>query len=247
MPPDSINLQDLTVVLPTRNEAANIRPFLDSIPPAVSLVVVDASDDATPAIIEEERPERTTVLRRPGGIALARQLGAEAASTTWLIFTDADVEFPFGYFETLCLAGRCDAFYGPKLSLTEYTGYYRFIAHGQQLCHWCGIPAATGSNMCIRREALLAVGGFDPCLPCNEDSEVMWRLKRSGFNVTYMPELAVYARDHRRLHRGVIRKTMHSVARCVLLYTDLMPSRWRTSDWGYWGPEKQREEPPSAF
>jgi glycosyltransferase involved in cell wall biosynthesis len=241
-----IQQSDLTVVLPTRNEAGNIRSFLDSIPPAVSLVVVDASDDATPAIIEELRPHRTTILRRPGGISFARQLGSEAASSEWLIFTDADVEFPPGYFDTLCLKGDCDALYGPKLSQAEYSGYYHLIALGQRLCHWSGIPAATGSNMCIRRDALLAVGGFDTDLPCNEDSEVVWRLKRNGYNVKYAAELAVYARDHRRLHRGVIRKTAHSLTRCALLYTDLLPSRWRTSDWGYWNPvqhDSQHENP----
>jgi len=27
---------------------------------------------------------------------------------------------------------------------------------------------------------------------------------------------------------------MHSLARCILLYTNLMPQKYRSYDWGYW-------------
>jgi hypothetical protein len=51
--------------------------------------------------------------------------------------------------------------------------------------------------------------------------------------------LIVYARDHRRLERGLLGKTAHSMARCALLYADLMPSTWREADWGYWNTVKR--------
>jgi hypothetical protein len=37
------------------------------------------------------------------------------------------------------------------------------------------------------------------------------------------------------LHRGVVAKTAHTLARCALLRTGLMPRRWRSHAWGYWG------------
>jgi hypothetical protein len=40
--------------------------------------------------------------------------------------------------------------------------------------------------------------------------------------------------DHRHLHKGAARKTLHSLARCALLYLNVMPDRWQESDWGYW-------------
>jgi hypothetical protein len=52
--------------------------------------------------------------------------------------------------------------------------------------------------------------------------------------VAFAPGLVVYARDHRRLQRGTLRKTVHSIARCSLLYFNLMPDRCRSRDWGYW-------------
>ncbi len=86
-------LEEITIVLPTRNEAVNIPDFLGSLPPAVPLVVVDASDDETPKLIQSLRPHNTTLIYHPGNVTVARQLGAEAATTNWLLFTDADVAF----------------------------------------------------------------------------------------------------------------------------------------------------------
>ena len=40
-------LEQLTIIVPTRNEAANIEAFLDSIPAATELIVVDKSTDGT--------------------------------------------------------------------------------------------------------------------------------------------------------------------------------------------------------
>jgi glycosyltransferase involved in cell wall biosynthesis len=227
-------LADITLILPTRDEARNIAGFLASVPADLHLIVVDASRDETPDVIERARPERTLVLREPGSVTEARQRGADLARTPWLLFSDADVVFAPGYFERLTAVDGCSACYGPKLSEDHFRGYYRGIALGQALCHACGIPAASGSNLLMRREALASVGGFDLRLTCNEDSEVVWRLRRAGHTVAFRSDLVVYARDHRRVEAGRMRKTLHSWARCALLYTHLMPRRYRSADWGYW-------------
>jgi glycosyltransferase involved in cell wall biosynthesis len=236
-----MKLKDITVIVPTRNEAHNMPTFLGSLPEEVSLVVVDASDDSTPQIIGRLRPRRSTVVRQdPGTIAEARQLGADFSATAWLVFADADISFHSQYFSRLCRRDGWDAVYGPKQSHREFTRYYRWFAHGQHLSHWLGIPAASGSNLALRRDALNAVGGFDPELVCNEDSELIWRIKRAGFAVRYDPNLIVYANDHRRLYRGLWRKSLHSIIRCALLFFNAMPSRWRGSDWGYWSSAEKR-------
>jgi GT2 family glycosyltransferase len=182
------------------------------------------------------------VIRRPCSIAEARQAGAEFARSPWLVFTDADVIFAPDYFAQLQrnTQAAADALYGPKLSLNHHARYDRWFACAQCWSHRLGVPAASGSNLVIRRSALMAVGGFDLRLRCNEDSEVAWRLKRQGCCVAFDPALVVYARDHRRLRRGVVGKTLHSATRCALLYLNLMPVRWRGGDWGYWRPDRGR-------
>jgi len=229
-----MRLADITLVLPTRDEAHNIHAFLDSLPPELPLIVVDASRDATPDLIEQLRPDHTLVLREPGTVTEARQRGAALAKTPWLLFSDADVVFAPAYFDRLGeLSPNC-VYYGPKLSRDRYRFYYRGIARGQGLCQACGIPAASGSNLLMPRAALAAVGGFDLRLSCNEDSEVVWRLQRAGYGARFRRDLQVFATDHRRIERGRARKTMHSLARCILLYTNLMPQKYRSYDWGYW-------------
>src|SRR5262249_9430006 len=159
-----------------------------------------------------------TVLSLEGNVAAARQAGAEAAHTPWLVYTDADVVFAPDYFERLIRYAPDGALYGPKLSRDAFTGYYRWFARGQRLLPWLGVPGASGSNLVVRRQALCAVGGFDRHLICTEDSELAWRLKRRGFGVAWAGDLVVYARDHRRLRRGVGRKLAHSTLRGTLLY-----------------------------
>jgi glycosyltransferase involved in cell wall biosynthesis len=65
-------LPELTIIAPTRNEVHNIGPFLASIPPQLSLIVVDDSDDETPRLIAKLRPHKTRVLRERYGVSAAR-------------------------------------------------------------------------------------------------------------------------------------------------------------------------------
>ncbi|BCX05382.1 MAG: hypothetical protein KatS3mg053_3320 [Candidatus Roseilinea sp.] len=233
-----MQVEDLTIILPTRNERYNIRAFLASLPDEAQLIVVDASDDETPQLVHDIRPRRTTIIQQPCNVVAARQIGAEAANTTWLLFTDADVIFSLTYFGDLARLDASDphlgAIYGAKKACDRFIPYHRWFTRAQGFFAALGIPAATGSNLLINRAAFCDVGGFDLRLTCNEDSEIVWRIKRRGYRTMFAPGLVVYARDHRRLERGVMRKVVHSSLRCFLLYFNLLPSRWRGRDWGYW-------------
>jgi len=242
-----MQLSDITVVLPTLNEEKNIRNFLASLPNACHLILVDAGDDKTAEIVAQHRlPEFTQVLRLKSTISEARQIGAGLAKTEWLLFTDADVVLAPAYFHALSKYAEFDCIYGAKLSHTRFRRYYHWFAYGQRLSHKIGIPAASGSNLLVRRSIVTDVGGFDPELICNEDSELVWRIKRAGYRIAFAPDTPVYATDHRRLEKGTLRKTFHSVFRCSLLYCDLIPARWRKLDWGYWSHAQQGESSASA-
>lgn len=84
-----MRIEDLTIILPTRNERNNIRAFLASLPEDAQLIVVDASNDETPQLVRDIRPRNTTIIQQPCNVVAARQIGAEAANTPWLLFTDA--------------------------------------------------------------------------------------------------------------------------------------------------------------
>lgn len=231
----------VTIVVPTRDEERNVPGFLDSIPAGIPLIAVDASVDDTPRLIRTLRPRGTRIVRHPGGIALARDIGARSVRTPWILFTDVDIAFAPEYFDRLAehirrSDGGCgaDCWYGPKLSADLFRGYYARFSRGQALLDRLGVPAASGSNMLVRRAAYRAVGGFDTELPCNEDSELGWRLARAGRRVRFARDLVVFARDHRRISDGRWRKSVHTALRCSLLYSRILPRSLRTHDWGYW-------------
>lgn len=230
-------MNNISVVVPTRNEVQNIQAFLDSLHAAVELVVVDKSEDGTDALIRQVRPANTQIIRSDVRITQARQLGAEAAQGEWLIFSDADIAFAPNYFDLLAQYPCKEAFFGPKHATAERPRYSRFFTASQWGLYQFGVPAASGSNMGMHHTVFKEVGGFRLDLPVNEDTELMMRLHHAGFRVDYRHDLAVYSLDDRRLDQGMIRKTLHSLIRCVLLLINLrlpLPHTWLTSDWGYW-------------
>lgn len=237
-------LERVSVIIPTRNEAARIGGLLASLPAEVELIVVDASDDATADVVRALRPHATRVIRAHAGIAEARQIGAQVARGEWLLFTDADVAFTPLYFAQMHHYLAYDGFYGPKFATHRHPTYDAIFNGGQRLCHQIGFPAASGSNMVVRKQVLFEAGGFRLDLPVNEDTELFLRMAYLGYQIAYAPDLTVHSLDDRRLDRGATRKLLHSAVRSTLIALDLrvaLPSRLLRHDWGYWEP--RRPEP----
>ena len=262
----------ISVIVPTKNERQNLPRFLATIPPDVELVLCDASNDGTPELALTLRPAGTIVVPAPGSIAAARQAGAEVSSGDLLVFADADVELDPGYVARLrtlmdprykhpspshegyLSTGRegllWEAVCGPKLSRDTYARYYQLVAQSQHFTYaGLGIAGASGSNMALTRAAFQALGGFRLDLRCNEDTELFLRAGRHGLRVLYDPALVVWASDHRRLRRGLVRKSVHSLIRNTLLYLVCTRSalpRLLEHDWGYWAESRPAARRPAA-
>ena len=94
-------VQTLSVIIPARNEAANLPRLLRSlreqpVPPDEILVVDDASTDGTAAVARELGARVVTPPPLPEdwrGKTWACHQGAEAAKGEWLLFVDADTWF----------------------------------------------------------------------------------------------------------------------------------------------------------
>lgn len=262
----------ISVVVPTKNERENLPRFLASLPPEVELILCDASDDGTPDLARSLRPDGTIVLAAPGSIAAARQAGAEVSSGDLLVFADADVELDAGYFARLralmdpdCKRSSLsqdgvrgtgnegllwEAVCGPKLSRDSYTRYYQLVAEAQRATYaTLRIAGASGSNMALTRAAFQSLGGFRLDLRCNEDTELFLRAGRQGCRVLYDSYLVVWATDHRRLRRGLVRKSVHSLVRNSLLYLVCKRAalpRLLEHDWGYWASAPASARHPAS-
>lgn len=95
------DLGQVTVVVPTRNEALNIEPLLARLLPLGprEVLFVDDSDDNTPQIISSYPDPRVRCLhRRPGersgGLGGAVLAGFLSAETTFVAVIDGDLQHP---------------------------------------------------------------------------------------------------------------------------------------------------------
>ena len=104
---DDVAEHQLSVVVPTRNEAAGIGPFLAALLPVLEgidaeVIVVDDSTDGTPAAVERLAHRSTRPVRllhraaqeRTGGLGGAVKVGFEAAHGRFVAVMDADLQHP---------------------------------------------------------------------------------------------------------------------------------------------------------
>jgi chlorobactene glucosyltransferase len=88
-----LEFPSLTVIVPARNEAANIARAIEAFPPENVIVVDDASTDDTAKIAAEAGARVISAPPLPAGHLgkpNACMAGAAAAETDWLLFIDAD-------------------------------------------------------------------------------------------------------------------------------------------------------------
>jgi transposase len=102
--------EELTVVIPTRNERDNIMPLLHALREALDglraeIIFVDDSDDDTPEVIKEASAMETSLfhvhlehrepgIARAGGLATAVVHGLNRAQAAYVAVIDADLQHP---------------------------------------------------------------------------------------------------------------------------------------------------------
>jgi dolichol-phosphate mannosyltransferase len=113
-------MPQLTIVVPTRNEAENVEPLLSRLSPNVEsgtvVLFVDDSDDETPTVIQAARKRGfgsldTRLLHRPvgqrgGGLGGAVLAGLEQTDTPWACVMDGDLQHPPEVVPRLLTAAR---------------------------------------------------------------------------------------------------------------------------------------------
>ena len=212
----------VSVVVPCRNEAAWIRPCLESIlandypNDRLEVLVVDGmSDDGTRAIVQEVAARRPCVrlldnVKRITPTAL--NTGIAAAQGAILMRMDAHVEYPPDYISRLVLElerSGADNVGGVCLTCpANETALARAIAIG--MSHRLGVGNSyfrigaseprwvdTVPFGCYRREIFARIGGFDEELVRNQDDELNLRLIRAGGRILLVPSVVCryYARD----------------------------------------------------
>ncbi len=202
---------EVTIVVPLRNNAEGLARML-AVLRGHHVIVVDDGSDQPVQVPRERGPRcRVTVLRhdRAKGPAAARNAGLRAATTEFVAFLDSDVvprsgwlEVVLGHFsdpEVALVAPRVVAL-DPEanaLARYEHTRSSLDLGRREAAVHSGGrISYVPSAALLVRRQALLAVGGFDESLHVAEDVDLCWRLEQAGRRLRYEPAAHV-AHDHR--------------------------------------------------
>jgi GT2 family glycosyltransferase/glycosyltransferase involved in cell wall biosynthesis len=209
-----------SVLICTRNRADELADGVELLVAhgARDVVIVDnGSTDATPEVAAElaaRLPGVVRVVEEPSaGLCHARNAGAAAARHELLLYVDDDARVAPGWLEhvahALARPGVVNAG-GPICALwpaerpagwpgRELEALLSVLDLGDAERALAPPDVVYGANWAVRREALHAVGGFDPAFgpgpgaAINGDEvSVAWRLHRAGLGATrYVPGAAV--------------------------------------------------------
>jgi glycosyltransferase involved in cell wall biosynthesis len=197
--PASISCDKATVIIPARNEAANIGRCLDSLLEQTLpkhqfeiIVVDDGSSDNTTSIVMSYAEKGVKLLQLSneiGGKKAALSKGIAAATHPIIITTDADCTYPKNWLNTLLnFRSEHDAvFVAAPVKYTKETNFLeRFqsldflalqgitiAAVSKQLFNMCN-----GANLLYTKEAFEKVNGFEGIdkIPTGDDMLLMEKI-----------------------------------------------------------------------
>jgi len=207
-----------------------LHSLLTQIAPPAEIIVIDNAprDDAARRIVEEFADVRYVREETPG-LDYARNRALRVATQQIVAFLDDDAVADPSWSQMLLAGfhddprlGACTGRVEPLSiahegqRIVEQNGGYsrgslsvllprdanqRIGNLPVPLITWA-ISIGSGCSMAVRRDAALAVGGFDellerPQLPGGGDHDMLWRLLTAGCNVRYEPA-AVAWHEHRR-------------------------------------------------
>jgi mycofactocin system glycosyltransferase len=195
---------DVAVVIPARDRPGPLAECLARVGRVAEVVVVDDGSRDPDAVAAVAREGGARVVRRKaGGPGAARNTGVGATTKPLIAFLDSDTRPAAGWLEPLLshLSDSRVAAVAPRVAVpagqTAIAAYEAvrspldlgsapgLVGPGRRVGF---VPAAA---LLVRRESLLAAGGFDAALRHGEDVDLAWRLSRAGWVVRYEPAARV--------------------------------------------------------
>jgi GT2 family glycosyltransferase len=199
----------ISVVVITLNEGARLRETVEglrsTLPRDAELVIVDdgSTDGSTEFLAAPDEP--AILLRSTGlGTARARNWGARQSHGEFIVFADAHVKLPAGWWEPMVelLKRQLVGAVAPMVSDfadSRASGYGLRLAGPDLTAEWLPsqglkpypVPLLPGCCLAMRREVFQAVGGFDDGLLRwgGMEHELGLRLWLLGYELWLTPEV----------------------------------------------------------
>jgi O-antigen biosynthesis protein len=198
----------VSVVIPVLDGARTIESVLTALraqagaPPFEIIVADNGSTDGTLAVVTA--PD-VTVLEEPRrGASIARNRGLREARGAIVAFLDADAlpsrrwlaELAAAFDEpTTVIAMGGMSTYPARTPAQRFTARYGLHDPGSEILRG-PIPYANTRNMAVRRDAALAIGGFDEAMSTLEDVDFSVRLIRmTKCTIVHRPRAVVLHHD----------------------------------------------------
>lgn len=220
--------QTISVVIPARNEAANLPRTLASLDaqidaPPHEVIVVDC--DSTDATVAVAARGGARVVHAPPGRAEQMNRGAAKARGDVLLFLHADTTLAPDALATATAVLRnprvaAAAF---RFALDDDALPLRVVARGANLRARLGLPYGD-QGLALRRATFAALGGFR-AVPIMEDADAVLRLRRLG-GIAIVPATATTSARRWREH-GVCRTTSVNTAALGLFLCGVSPTTIR--------------------
>ncbi len=188
------------------------------------IIVLGPTEDDSREVIERAAIPNRLVLCPERNLALSRNLGLQAAEGEFIVYIDDDASPSPGWLKALIEPLEKDAKVGISAGYVLDGAGNRFLnrhvvadtlgrafwledesaamAKIRELGEQRSFLTATGCNMAFRRSALDLIGGFDPFYQYFlEETDVVWRLIKAGFQCRVTPASTVLHRLGANLSR----------------------------------------------
>jgi O-antigen biosynthesis protein len=226
----------VSVVVCSYNGGATIRDCLEGLrrldyPDFEIIVVNDGSTDATGAIAAEYDVRLISTENR--GLSSARNTGLEAATGEIVAYTDDDARPDAHWLKYIAHAFMTTdhaAMGGPNIPPADDPPLAEVVANApggplhvlldDQLAEH--VP---GCNIAFRRQALLAIGGFDPVYrAAGDDVDACWRIQQQGWTIGFHAGAMVW--HHRRASIRMYWKQQQGYGKAEALLERKWPERY---------------------
>lgn len=210
----------ISLVIPAYNEEKYIADCLqnaikNSDGVFFEIIVVDNNSSDKTAQIAAQFPGVKVVCEKQQGLTYARQCGLQAAQGELVAYIDADTRIPPGWVK------KMQTEFGKNI--VSLSGPYRYYDGNKwqnkimSLIWWLSAPLAyrlagymiLGGNFVIKKEAMLAVGGFDKEVEFyGEDTNTARRLSKVG-KVKFKMDFFVHSSLRRFLKEGFVKSSLN--------------------------------------
>ena len=242
----------VTIVIPAYREDVYLNRLLSCLSQrgnSANRIVVAAGPDSSGVrvVCQAHSSLNVVLVETAHGVATARNTGARAADTFWILFLDADVMIP-EYFVVRLVSAAVNA------SLDLVTASFRAV-DGSRFVNYLGSllssyfwmyrntrrPALNGGCILVRRDVFADIGGFNEELRYGEDHDLAQRSVSAGYCFTILDEPQYLASARRFSH---LRFHEHSRALAPYVLAELRRLKpWRRFRllWEIWlGSTKRR-------